>query len=623
MIQTAENENSNDDQEARSPTDFQFARHNVDLSHGKVHPEIITCEDYEDVFGGIARGFKFLENKSVKDAYDPSASLVLNLGVLSGTDFMTGLRTYFLAYSPLKRSLSGMPSAMWSAGSGKFGTKLRHLDIDELVFTGRCAGPTLLHIHRTEEDGPTVIDFVDASDLVGLLVNDKIQKLHQQYADAHFAVIGPAGETYQAVRYAAVALSTENQLKSGDPKARYCGRGGMGSMLGSKNILAIVADTPDRRGGKQPSALKTLNQEVARGEGSRRFRDAKKNNGGGGTWANYAALDPLHAMPEMNFVPTGSNDSEPLYRPNVEKGSYIIKDESCYRCGISCHKNVYDVGEDGKAGNFRAKVDYEPLNLLASNIGIFDIEQALELIEQVDNLGMDSISCGTTLSFAMEYNRRNPESPIAEGLSYGDYEKTRDIVDKIGTGQLEELGQGTLRLSEQLHAESYAMHCKGVEFPAYLPQTNPGYPWATAGGHMSMRTMFLLLLERETGLDYWVDAITNKGYMTLRDDFLGTCKFAGMTHEQMCSALSAVTGIEMKVPELERIIKRTFLRAIQLERQVGMTDADYDMPAEVHNEYPQIELPHFNTPEFFSQLKQKVNRRLDEMIVEEGLNQVG
>ena len=248
MIQTAENENSNDDQEARSPTDFQFARYNVDLSHGKVHPEIITCEDYEDVFGGIARGFKFLENKSVKDAYDPSASLVLNLGVLSGTDFMTGLRTYFLAYSPLKRSLSGMPSAMWSAGSGKFGTKLRHLDIDELVFTGRCAGPTLLHIHRTEENGPTVIDFVDASDLVGLLVNDKIQRLHQQYADAHFAVIGPSGETYQTVRYAAVALSTENQLKSGDPKARYCGRGGMGSMLGSKNILAIVADTPDRRG---------------------------------------------------------------------------------------------------------------------------------------------------------------------------------------------------------------------------------------------------------------------------------------------------------------------------------------------------------------------------------------
>ena len=91
----------------------------------------------------------------------------------------------------------------------------------------------------------------------------------------------------------------------------------------------------------------------------------------------------------------------------------------------------------------------------------------------------------------------------------------------------------------------------------------------------------------------------------------------------MCSALSAVTGIEMKVPELERIIKRTFLRAIQLERQVGMTDADYDMPAEVHKEYPQIDLPHFNTPEFFSQLKQKVNSRLDEMIVEEGLNQVG
>ena len=137
---------------------------------------------------------------------------------------------------------------------------------------------------------------------------------------------------------------------------------------------------------------------------------------------------------------------------------------------------------------------------------------------------------------------------------------------------------------------------------------------------MSMRTMFLLLLERETSLDYWVEAITSKGWLTLRDDFLGICKFAGMTNDHMCSAVSAVSNIQMEVPELARIVKRTFLRGIQLEHEVGFTDEDYDMPAEVHDEYPQIDLPHFNTLEFFTQLKQRVNGRIQEMLVEEGLN---
>ncbi len=612
--------NGNGSSAAKSYSDFQFQRFHLELTSGSVTSETIDCEDYEDVFGGIARGFKYLQNKSVDDAYDPQASLVMNLGLLSGTDFMTGLRTYFLAYSPLKQSRAGKPSAMWSAGSGKFGTKLRYLGVDEVIMTGSCARPTLLRIHSGSEEGLPQFEFLDASDLVGLLINDKIQQLHKRFPDAHFAVIGPAGENYRQVRYAAVGLSTENQLKSGDPKARYCGRGGMGGMLGSKNVLAIVADTPDHRGGKLHPAIKELNLEIARGEGSRRFRDEKKNNGGGGTWANYQALNPLHAMPEMNFVPTDGDASDQLYRPNVEQGPYVVKDESCFRCGISCHKNVYDENEEGKAGQFRAKLDYEPLNLLASNIGIFDVDQAMELVEQVDNLGMDSISCGTTLSYAMEYNRRNPDSMVAGGLSYGDFEKTREAIDLIGTGQLELLGQGTMRLSEERDATGYAMHCKGVEFPAYLPQTNPGYPWAIAGGHMSMRTMFLLLLERETSLDYWVDAITEKGWMTLRDDFLGACKFAGMTNDHMCTAISALADIDMGVPELERTVRRTFLRGIQLEHEVGFTDEDYDMPAEVHLEYSQIELPHFNTREFFTQLKQRVNSRIQEMLVEEGLN---
>ena len=128
---------------AAKPEDFEFSRFHIDLTAATVRSERVRCQDLDDVLGGIARGFKGLEQHPIRDAYDPQAVLLMTLGILSGTQFMTGLRTYFLAYSPLKRSGTGLPSAMWSAGSGKFGTKLRYLGIDEVVMTGRSAKPVL------------------------------------------------------------------------------------------------------------------------------------------------------------------------------------------------------------------------------------------------------------------------------------------------------------------------------------------------------------------------------------------------------------------------------------------------------------------------------------------------
>ncbi|MEE3367755.1 MAG: aldehyde ferredoxin oxidoreductase C-terminal domain-containing protein [Planctomycetota bacterium] len=600
------------------PSDFQIQQYRVDLNTQQVVPELVTCEDFEDVFGGMARGFKVLENTPVDDAYAPDAAMLMNLGILSGSDFMTGLRTYFNAYSPLKRALNGKPSAMWSTGSGKFGTKLRYLDVDEVLFTGRCAEPMYLRIFRDGDDQAPKFEFHSAAELVGLKVNARIQQLYAKYPNAHFATIGPAGDNYEKVRYAGIALSTVNQLTSGDPKPRWCGRGGMGGVLGSKNLLAIVADVEDPESTKAPAVMKELNSEIAKGKGSARFRD-KKKGGGGGTWANYEALNPVHAMPEMNFVPTGTAVSLPLYRDNVEStDDFIVKDESCFRCGISCHKNVYD-NENGKATNFRAKLDFEPLNLMASNIGIFDLDKACVLVELVDEMGMDSISFGTTLSYILEYNNRHPDNPVAGGVRYGEYENIHTLVEQTGRGELELVGQGSLRASEELQENGYAMHCKGVEFPAYLPQTNPGYPWALAGGHMSMKTYLLVLHERETSMDYWVDAITNRGLSILRDDFTGGCKFTGLSNDQMADAIHAVSGgLEISGEEIENTIRRSFLRGYRLEMRQGCTSDDYVMPPEVHQEYPQIELPYFNTPEFFSELREKVLARFEDMLAAEG-----
>ena len=603
----------------KTVADFEVARWHVDLGTGAARLERVPCEDLEDVLGGAARAFKVLADRRVDDAYDPAATLVLNLGILSGTAFMTGLRTFFHAYSPLKCSKAGRPAPMWSTGSGKFATKLRFLGIDEVLFTGRAEAPSILHLTKPEGAEHATFELLPAADLVGLTVNGKIQALHERFPNAHFAVIGPAGESFDAVRYAAIGLSTENQLKSGDPKARYCGRGGMGGVMGSKNLLAIVADVADVRGVKPPPEFAAINKDVARGKGSARFRDRSKGDGGGGTWANYESLGPVHAVPEVNFMPTGSGSSDCLHRPAVEEaGKHVVKDEACYRCGIRCHKNVYDKTDEGTAGKFRAKLDYEPLNLLSSNIGIYDIDQGCDLVELVDELGMDSISLGVSLSYAMEHNRRHPDSPIAGGVSFGDFEGARRTIEEIGRGRLPLLGRGSKHASEQTGETAYAMHCKGMEFPAYLPQTNPGYPWALAGGHMSMRTYLLLVYHRETSLDYWVDAIV-KGPAMIRDDLLGACKFAGLKDDRMCEAIAALTGLEITPEQLAEVVMRTHLRGYRLEKEQGFTDADYDMPADVHKHHEAIDLPHFNTPEFFAELKSRVTARFDEMLVTAGL----
>jgi aldehyde:ferredoxin oxidoreductase len=515
---------------------------------------------------------------------------------------MTGLRTYFSAYSPLKTSNKGLPAAMWSAGSGKFGNKLKWCGVDELVFLHKSPRPVYAVV--TEGEGGPSLELKSAEGLAGKTTHEKIMALREDYGDAHFAVIGPAGENFEQVYFAAVAISTENQLKSGDDKSRFAGRGGMGTVMGSKNLLGIVAQSKDKFGKLTP-AVRDLNREISGGVGSRKFRE--KNKGGlGGTWANYEPLQQFYLVPENNFRPQANDGIEEMFRDNLED-QFFIKAESCFRCGINCHKNMYARTEDGARGEFLAKFDYEPLNLLSTNLGIHDPQQAWRLIKQVDLLGMDSISCGTTISYVLDYNERHPDAPIANGATFGQFELVMELVEATGQGRMPEIGRGVKRLADAHNEPGYAMQVKGLELPAYLPDTNPGYPWAVAGGHMTMYTFLLLALEGDTSMDYWVKAITERGYAPLRDDMIGVCKFAGMNLDMALTAIKEATGLQVSPEELQAAFRRAFLRALALERKQGYEDGDYTLPAQVfEHPNPKLKTENFVTPEFFSELKSRV-----------------
>ena len=608
--------------ETKQLTDYRYRRVTVDLTREETRQEDLPCDDVEDFLGGIGRAFKLLATYDVDDPFSPAAPLIMNLGVLSGTEVMTGLRIFFSAYSPLKVANNGRPLAMWSTASGKFATKVAAAGIDEVVFVGQAIRPVYLLVHQ--EDDALTLSFEDATDLRGNTTHDKIMQLADRHADSHIAAIGPAGEHWQQNFYAAIACSTVNQLQSRDCKPRFAGRGGMGSIMGAKNLLAIVAQVPDRKGSKLPPAVLEANKEISRGEGSRNYRDARKANGGGGTWRNVAGLHPVGALPEMNFWPQGNDAPSSLYRASMED-PYFIKDESCFKCGIACHKNVYAVEEENgrrKAGKFYAKLDYEPLDLLTINLGIYDQQQAVDIVELVDQLGFDAISLGATLGYVMDYNRQHPDAPILDGLSFGDYDATCRLIRQTAAGEQPDIGHGVKRLAESLQETSYAMHCKGLELPAYLPETNPGYPFALAGGHMSMRTFLLLVFEGETELDYWVDAIVNRGIYYTRDDLLGLCKFAGTPDAVIVPAMRELFGFELSAEDMMHATQRTYLRGLVLERKQGITLDDYVLPARTFERNPHLELPHFITPEFWETLRARVLQAFDEQMADYGLTAV-
>src|SRR5919108_2482155 len=605
--------------DTKQPADYQFRRVTIDLGRGDIHQQHVSCQDLEDFLGGIGRSFKLLGAYEVTDAFAPSSPLIMNLGIFSGTEMMTGLRTFFSAYSPLKVAQNGRPLAMWSTASGDFGTRLLSAGTDEVVFLGRAERPVYLLIYK---DGDILrLSLEDARDLLGQTTHEKIMCLTDRHPGSHVAALGPAGEHWQHNYYAAIACSTGNEIETRECKPRFAGRGGMGSIMGSKHVLAIVAQAPIPKRAKLSPALLEANKEISRGEGSRNYRDPKKGNGAGGTWRNVAGLHPVGALPEMNFWPQGNDRPSSLYRAAMEE-PYVIKDESCFQCGIACHKNIYEVTEEKgrrKAGKFFTKFDYEPLDLLTINLGIYDQHEALEIVELVDQLGFDAISLGVTLGYVMEYNARHPDKPLFDGMTFGDFEKACHFVRETAAGRAPEIGRGVRRLAKSLEETAYAMECKGLELPAYLPETNPGYPFAIAGGHMSMRTFLLLVFEGKTDIDYWEDAIVNRGIYYTRDDLIGLCKFAGTPDDSIVPAFRDLYGVTLTQEMMFHATMRTYLRGLLLERRQGTTTDDYVLPERTYDQNPNVKLPHFITPEFWNELRERVFKAFDRKIQEYGL----
>ncbi len=625
-----------------SVTDYSYSRIQYDVSEGSVvSSETLQVEDDLGFLGGIGRSYPIVADYDVTDPFAPEVPLVINTGCLTGTAFMTGLRTYFTGYSPLKRTLEQAPMPAWSAMSGRFGPKLVSAGIGDLILTGAAKEPSILIIKQTDE-GPEFTLEAAPAEVVGARTPEKMKYLNGRFNNrenrdfpAHFAVIGPAGEHYETVWFACVIGSTQEMVTTEEDKYRFAGRLGMGSIMGSKNILAIVAIAEEDVFVKGDEELKAINKEIGRGPQSRGFRNPNNRDGLGGTGKNTGILDSLGILPFQNFEPRGEGLAKPVHLETMrESDDLILIDKGCFGCQVACHQDFYDLPENGikpdtireqrrNHGPYIGRYEYEPGELSGPNLGVLDARENLALARLDDDLGYDTISINVTVGFAMDFNTRNG-SEIGGGVTFGDYEGAVKLKEDIAYGRETVLGKGVKAASEELGGAEFAMHCKGVEHSAYIGQTNPGYPFAIAGGHMSMMTFLLYALDPDceaSSAEYWIDKITNEGWKMVNKDLHGACMFSAAPPDQIAAGIQSVFGVPFTSDRLLEATYQMFLLGFSLEGKQGATIADYDMAADTFKEGRKGDLPNVNflTRGLFEEIRENVYKHFNSEVERMGI----
>ncbi len=420
----------------------------VDLSSGRLHEHTLDETFARDWLGGNGFGVRWLWNHVGADI-DPLSSdawLILATGPLVGTAWPCSGRTEAIAKSPLT-GIYGDSNA-----GGFFGPELKRAGYDAIAVHGAATSPTLLCI---DHDGPRL---EPADTLWGHDTLETEQMIRSRFDDPHMKVasVGPAGENL--VRFASIQ-ATPN---------RSFGRCGLGAVLGAKKLKAICV-----RGTRRiPLAHPGRFADVARSMHSRiRSNPLYPTVSRYGTASLVMLANEIGRFPTRNFQ-NGEFERATEISAEVLRERYWVRDEGCHACPIRCDK-VYRIRSGPRAGLEVSSLEYETLNAFGSNVGCADVEAILEANALCDRLGMDTISAGRAISFAMELHQRGklPRS-MARGidLSWGNdvaiLELVRMIASRKGFGDL--LADGVRQAAAALGdgCAEYAMHVKGLEIPA-------------------------------------------------------------------------------------------------------------------------------------------------------------
>ncbi len=436
----------------------------INLSTREVREFNISEQERGLFLGGKGLGIKYLYERLQPDSHPLGEDNILAfmMGVLLGTGAPCSGRFAALSRSPLTGIMVS------SSCGGPFGMAYKTAGYDGLLISGKSPSPVYLVIAAGG------VKFEDAAHLWGKDTVETQALLKLGNRDGAL-VIGPAGEN--KVLYANIA--------SGQ---RYFGRGGLGAVMGSKNLKAIVA-----QGGtckmvpKHPGAFRKSKKEMEKRINANLFTAHEYRDFG--TAANFKYCNRSGILPILNFR-GGSHERAGEVSGEAMREKYRFQPGSCIPCAILCgHTGTY------KDGSVHKIPEYETTALLGPNLGIFDTNLISRWNDICSRLGMDTISTGTTLSYVMEAKEKGLlETGLKFGSPEGIDETLEDIALRKGFG--DELANGTRKLAEKYGGQEFAMQVKGMEMPAYDPRGSFGqglsYAVANRGPcHLSATTFAL------------------------------------------------------------------------------------------------------------------------------------
>jgi aldehyde:ferredoxin oxidoreductase len=526
------------------------------------------------LIGGRGFGAKIIwENTSAKtNPLSPESLITLNTGPLTGLPIPGSGRISFCAISPL--------TGIWADSSmgGTAGTEIKQCGYDSIIIKGRSKKPIYLHIN---DNG---VDFEDAEHLWGkgsfeteTIIKDELTN------DASVLTIGPAGEN----RVLFACISTEY--------GRQAGRAGMGAILGSKNIKAIaISGTKDIPVTDLKKVIEITDQAIEymmKNDPERYDVFTRHGTTMALDWAQEVAC-----LPTRNFQENVFEQSENINAESMEQ-KIKVGDRGCYCCPLACGKltktkvNGEQVYVEGP--------EYETLALLGSNLGLGNIEAIAAANYLCDQYGIDTISTGVVIGFAIECAQKGKISLDGLKAEWGNIETIFKLIEKIANleGVGKTLAQGVKKAAEIFgnNCQSLAMHVKGLEQSGYETRSTPGmalaYGTSDLGAHHSRST----IVGWETATDRFginrqkVEMQIFLQHQRSLFDALGTCRFhyceAKLPPENFYPRYYiAATGLNTSQEELLLGAERIFNLTRMVNVRLGISRKDDYPPARVFEE---------------------------------------
>jgi len=422
----------------------------VDLTRGTVEKGTVSEETYRKYPGGSALAAYLLMQhiRPGADPLGPDNVLVFAVSPLTGLAISGQSRMTACARSPLTGAIGD------SQCGGFFPAEMRAAGADAVVFTGQAAQPVYLWLHDGEAE------LRPAGHLWGKVTGDADRMLKDELGDpkVEIAQVGPAGEN--RVRFAAI-MNMVNRAN---------GRTGMGAVMGSKRLKAVVV-----RGTRPPKpAVADKFREL-----TKRLKSLQDANPGIGWFGEFGTAGVLAIQDKMGGQPTRNYSEGTFEHARDIDGATMVKTilkerDTCYACVVKCKRVVEVRDPDLEVDPVYGGPEYETLTFFGSMCGIGDLKLLARASADANKYGLDTISCGATIAWAMEAKARGLLDDQGLGLAFGDGGSLLRAIEAIalrrGVGDL--LAEGSLRAATRLGpaAVDLTVTVKGQELPAHMPQ---------------------------------------------------------------------------------------------------------------------------------------------------------